>query len=65
VKNKTCNHKFIFLRQDKKNIGFDRNPVWHIEDIFFCEKCLEYHRVLVEEHTPRTDSFEMRVKRMR
>ncbi len=47
-----CQHDFIFLRQETKNIGYDRNPTWIVEDVFFCSSCLEYKRVAVEKRTP-------------
>ena len=50
-------HNFQFLRQEKRNIGYDRSPVWQIEDLFFCASCLEYRRIIVEKRTPRSDSF--------
>lgn len=52
-----CEHRFIFLRQDKRNIGYDRNPTYLIEDIYFCEKCLKYQRVGIEKRTPKSDSY--------
>ena len=45
-------HKFVYLRQEKKNIGFDRNPRYLHEDVFFCERCLRYERVKVKETVP-------------
>ena len=50
-------HNFTFLRQERRNIGYDRNPVWLVEDVFFCSRCLEYKKVAVEKRTPRSDSF--------
>ena len=50
-----CQHKFVFLRQDEKNVGYTRNPVWVKQDVFFCEKCLEYRRKDVEKRTPCND----------
>lgn len=39
----TCKtHKFIFLRQETRNVGYVRNPTWITNDVYFCEKCLEY-----------------------
>ncbi len=52
-----CCHKFMFIRQERKNVGYDRDPVWLVEDVFFCEQCLEYKRVAVEKRTPRRDSL--------
>jgi hypothetical protein len=60
-----CRHEFVFLRQERKNVGYDRNPTWLVEDVFFCEGCLLYRRVPVEKRTPRSDSFEERVEKLR
>lgn len=62
-----CNHKFVFLRHDRdaRNDGFDRNPIWISQDVFFCEKCLEYQRVDMLKRTPRNDGsgyYETRLK---
>jgi hypothetical protein len=60
-----CTHEFIYLRQERKNIGYDRDPKWLVEDVFFCNHCLTYRRVAVEERTPRRDSLtEEYVKRL-
>lgn len=59
-----CQHKFVFLRQEKKNVGYDRAPEWLVEDVFYCEHCLEYKRVAVEKRIPRTDSFDEFVRRL-
>lgn len=50
-------HDFTFLRQERRNIGYDRSPVWLVEDVFFCSRCLEYRRIGVEKRTPRSDSL--------
>lgn len=52
-----CSHSFVWLRQERKNIGYDRNPIYGVDDIFFCQKCLEYRRVTIEKRRPRSDSF--------
>jgi hypothetical protein len=52
-----CEHQYEFLRQERKNMGFDRNPTWLVEDLFFCRKCLTYSRVAVEKRRPRSDSL--------
>lgn len=62
--NDGCDHCFVFLRQEKKNVGYDRNPTYVVEDLFFCEKCLEYKRIAVERRTPRTDSFDEHVTKL-
>ncbi len=49
-------HSFVFLRQEKRNIGYDRNPTWLVEDVYYCKECLEYCRVGVEKQTPKNDS---------
>lgn len=51
----TCEHSFTFLRQDERNDGYDRNPLWIVEDVYFCSKCLEYRRVDVMKRTPKND----------
>lgn len=56
-----CDHKFTFLRTEKKNIGYDRNPLWLVQDVYFCERCLDYKRVDVRQERPGTDTFERRV----
>lgn len=43
-----CKHKFIFLRQETRNIGYARNPTWETKDVYFCEKCLTYKSVKVD-----------------
>lgn len=42
-------------RQDERNVGYDRNPDWIIEDVYFCSKCLEYRRVDVMRRVPKND----------
>lgn len=56
-----CDHKFTFIRQEEKNIGYDRNPLWLIQDVFFCERCLEYQRIDVRKERDREDSFGRRI----
>lgn len=53
----SCPHQFVFLRQEKRNIGYDRNPRYLYEDVFFCEHCLQYQRVKIKETELRRDSF--------
>ena len=48
-----CQHEFVFLRQERKNVGADRNPIWLVEDLHYCRKCLEYRRVVVEKRIQR------------
>ena len=59
-----CEHNYVFLRQDRRNTGYDRNPIWIVSDVFFCSKCLQYKRVDVERRTPRTDSFDEHVTKL-
>lgn len=59
-----CAHKFVFLRQDQKNIGYDRNPTYIVEDLFFCEKCLSYKRIAVEKRTPKTGEIGDHIERI-
>lgn len=56
-----CDHKYVFHHQEEKNIGYDRDPLWLIQDVFYCEHCLKYERVDVRKERPRTDSFGRRV----
>ncbi len=54
-----CGHKFTFLRQDAtrtKGWG-DRVTERKIEDVYFCERCLDYKRVLVRVEEPDRGSF--------
>ena len=43
-----CQHHFVFLRQETRNEGYERNSVWAVYDIFFCENCLEYRKRQVD-----------------
>ena len=52
-----CEHSYQFLRQEKRNIGYDRNPTWAYTDIFFCEKCLAYKEKVVRKTQPSPRSF--------
>ena len=52
-----CAHKFTFLRSEKTNIGFPRNPTYLHEDVYFCEKCLTYQRKKLRETRPSSESF--------
>ncbi len=54
-----CDHKFTFLRQDiiptkKWDMRVNERK---IEDIFYCERCLDYKRVLVRLEEPDRGSF--------
>ncbi len=64
MSDEACDHKFVYSRQERRNVGYDRNPTWLVEDVFFCEKCLNYRRVAVEKRTPRTDSYDEYVERL-
>lgn len=55
-------HRFVYLRQEEKNTGYDRNPVYEIRDVYFCEGCLTYKRVHVRTEMPGTDSFKRVVR---
>lgn len=57
-------HQFAFLRQERRNTGSDRNPVFIVSDVFYCSKCLQRATVDVEKRTPRSDSFDERVERL-
>jgi hypothetical protein len=52
-----CEHQYTFLRQKKKNEGYDRNPRWVYYDVFFCERCLTYREVKVKETVPSRERF--------
>jgi hypothetical protein len=56
-----CGHVFAFLRQEERNVGYDRNPTYLIEDVFFCQNCCEYRRVPVRKERPGVDTFERRI----
>lgn len=58
-------HKFIYLRQERRNIGYDRDPIWLVEDVYYCELCLIYKRVAVEKrHSRDGTSFNEFVERL-
>lgn len=59
-----CVHDFVWLRQERKNIGFDRNPTWEVSDLFHCKRCLAYRRVTVEHRTLGRGSDEDCVERL-
>lgn len=54
-----CEHKYIFLRQEEVPMAWngDRVMARKIEDVYFCEKCLEYKRVRIREEVPSRYSF--------
>jgi len=52
-----CEHKFEFLRQDKINVGYERNPTWLYADVFFCSRCLSYKNIPVKATQPSQESF--------
>ncbi len=52
-----CKHQFKFLRQEKRNEGYEHNPRWIYSDVFFCEKCLAYERRPVKVTVPAVDHF--------
>jgi hypothetical protein len=58
-------HQFTFLRQERRNVGYDRNPVWLVEDVFFCAACLEYRRVAVAKETPANDGGRPYIERLK
>jgi hypothetical protein len=47
----TCDHKFVYARQEEKEEGGYR-PIRHVYDVFFCEKCLEYKGREVAQWVP-------------
>ncbi len=56
-----CEHQFVFLREEKKNIGYDHTPKMLYEDVFFCERCLIYQRIKTRLEERQYDSFAMHV----
>lgn len=50
-------HKFTYLRQEKRNEGYERNPTWVYYDVFFCEACLEYRFEKVKETRDSSERF--------
>jgi len=36
----SCEHSYVFLRQETRNEGYQRNPNWVPYDVFFCSRCL-------------------------
>lgn len=52
-----CDHKFEYLRQEKRNIGYERNPTWQVLDVYFCSRCLKYKNIAIEEYRPSSQSF--------
>jgi hypothetical protein len=54
-----CNegHDFVFLREEKVNEGYDRNPRWAYYDVFHCRRCLDYQRVKTKETVNARDHF--------
>ena len=53
----THEHKWQFLRTEEQNVGYDRNPTWHIFDVYFCDRCLAYQRVHIRTEGPSRESF--------
>ena len=47
-----CEHKYVFLCEEKENIGYDHNPIWAYYDLFFCERCLQHCRILTRKTQP-------------
>jgi len=52
-----CDHVYEFLREEKKNEGFERNPRWVYYDVYFCSRCLNYEKVKIKETVPSRHSF--------
>lgn len=52
-----CEHQYVYLRQEKKNEGYERNPHWVYYDVFYCERCLTYSSKSVRATRPATDHF--------
>lgn len=56
-----CEHKYVFLREESRNIGSDHAPRMLYADIFFCERCLAYARIETRIEERRIDSFDFEV----
>lgn len=56
-------HRFIFLRTEKVPSARwgDRITEWAHYDLFYCEGCLDYQRVLTMKTRPGQDSFDPEV----
>lgn len=52
VRKLSCDHKFVFLRQETRNESSGYRPDRLVEDVYFCERCLEYKRVEVDRLVP-------------
>lgn len=52
-------HRYIFLRQETPRLAGwdDRVTRRAVEDVFFCEDCLDYKRVRIREEVPDPYSF--------
>ena len=52
-------HRFVFLRQETPRLAGwdDRVTRRAVEDVYFCEDCLEYRRVRLREEVPDPRSF--------
>lgn len=50
-------HTYRFLREEEQNVRYDRNPTWHIFDVYYCENCLDYRRIHVRTEEPSHESF--------
>ena len=55
----TCDHKYQFLRQEITPTKKWEHRVNErkVEDVFFCERCLSYQKVLVRREEPDRGSF--------
>ena len=54
-----CEHEYVFLRQDTVTTKeWDRRVLERrIDDVFFCQKCLEKKAVTVRHEEPDNRSF--------
>ena len=47
--NAGCDHRYVFVRQEKESDGGHFRPTYSVFDLFFCEKCLQYQKKKVAE----------------
>lgn len=47
-----CEHTYVFLRQEERNVGYDRNPTYYVYDIYYCQRCCTYKRIHVRTDEP-------------
>lgn len=52
-------HSYVFLRQETRPLAQNGDRVLKrvVEDVYFCESCLDYRRVKVRTEVPDRQSF--------